>query len=245
MQQNIFDLRDHFYKIKSLGWIRGISNGTGNVGITFESLLGKQRENFSIPDYQGIEIKTSLSSQHSWITLFSASPDGAYLFETRLLCDRYGCPDPVLKEHKIFYKMIRADKIRRINKKYLMKLSVVYATEKIFLEVYDNFFHLIERECFWNFSSLEERLFRKLRYLAFIKAEKKVVNTNTYFRYTDISFYQLKDFRNFLILIENGEIQICFKVGVFRSEKKMGKICDHGTGFQMKEDYLLKLYSPL
>ena len=33
-------------------------DGPGGVGYTFENLLGKAEENFPIPDFKGIEIKT-------------------------------------------------------------------------------------------------------------------------------------------------------------------------------------------
>ena len=33
-------------------WIEGKSKGFGDAGITLEAILGKERENFELPDYQ-------------------------------------------------------------------------------------------------------------------------------------------------------------------------------------------------
>lgn len=65
-------------------WVKAIGKGSSSVGITLESLLGKERENFEIPDYYGIEIKTKYSTWEEYVTLFSAVPD-SYLFEIRRL----------------------------------------------------------------------------------------------------------------------------------------------------------------
>lgn len=62
MNKNFYTLNEEFKRIHNLGWIKSKSHGSGNVGITFEYLLGKERENFPIADYNGIEIKTNIEN---------------------------------------------------------------------------------------------------------------------------------------------------------------------------------------
>ena len=102
MEQNIEEFALKFTEIKNLNWIEGTSNGKGNVGITFENIIGKERENSPIADYNGIEIKTSLKyNSRLNITLFSATFDGPYIFGTQYLKDQYGWSDKVLSQNKM------------------------------------------------------------------------------------------------------------------------------------------------
>ena len=81
-----------------------------------------------------------------------------------------------------------------------------------------------------------------MKYLAFIEAEKKKKNSTTYFRYTNITFYKIKDFSTFLSLIEKGEIKIVFNIGIYRNGKKCGQTYDHGTNFEIKKENISMLY---
>lgn len=135
MNNNIKILNEKFLKVKNLNWIKATSKGNGNVGITFENAIGKERENFPIADYNGIEIKSSLNKNtRPYITLFSATPDGPYIFEAQVLKNRYGWTSPKLKDYKVFYARVNAKKLRKINSKYFMKINVDYNNEKYFLK---------------------------------------------------------------------------------------------------------------
>ena len=115
MKKNIEELNKKFKKIQSMGWIEATSHGNGNVGITFENIIGKERENFPIADYNGIEIKTNIkTAKRPYMTLFSSAPDGKYLFQTQLLKEKYGKPDNTYNEYKVFYGRITANKYTRI-----------------------------------------------------------------------------------------------------------------------------------
>ena len=77
-------------KVITNQWIESKCKGNSGVGITLESLLQKERENFEIPDYKGIELKAKCSRKETYITLFSAVPD-SYLFEIKRILKEYGC----------------------------------------------------------------------------------------------------------------------------------------------------------
>lgn len=244
MNNDINILNDKFLQVKKLNWIKATSKGNGNVGITFENAIGKERENFPIADYNGIEIKTSLNKNtRPYITLFSATPDGPYIFGTQTLKEKYGWTSPKLKGYKVFYARVNGKKLKKINNKHFMKINVDYNNEKIFLEVYDLNYQLLEKECFWNFKTIEEKLQTKIHYLAYIKAERKYENRQVFFKYTEITFLKLKSFKQFIFLLDSGKINICFKIGVYLSKNKLGKTYDHGTGFEIRKELLLNLYN--
>ena len=50
------DLYVKFKEIKKMGYVRSYKD-KNNSGITFEHLLGKEQDEFFLPDYNGIELK--------------------------------------------------------------------------------------------------------------------------------------------------------------------------------------------
>lgn len=241
MEQEIKILKKEFKKIKKMGWVKGVTEGTGNIGITFESLLGKEKENFEIPDYLGIELKTHKKYSSSYTTLFNATPDGKYLFEIKRLQQLYGYPDRVLKYCKVLHGEVNACEKKKIGLWYFYKLEVDYREERVYLCIYQNS-QLIDKETFWTFALLKEKLERKLSVLAYVDAEEKIVGKETYFRYLSLNTYYLRSFVCFLRLLESGHIQIVFTIGVFRKGNKMGQIHDHGTAFRIRKKDLNKLF---
>lgn len=242
--RNIKDLKDKFIEIQKLNWIKGSSNGRGNVGITFENILGKERENFPIADYNGIEIKTSTNyHRNRYITLFSAAPDGPYIYQNQILRDKFGWLNK--NNEKIFYSRITANKYTKITNKYYMKVEISYLEKRIYLKTLNTITKTSSIECFWNFDTIEEKIQKKIQYLALIIAEKKEIANQAYFKYKKINFYKSKDLATFLKLLGNGNIAICFKIGIYKTGKKKGQTYDHGTGFELLKDKLSNLYDEL
>lgn len=235
MNKNIKELKQKFDEIKKLGWIKGIINGNSSVGRTFETLLGNNENSFEIPDYNGIEIKTKSSKINVFSTLFNCKPEGLYYKETERIKDTYGYPDKNFKEYKVLNNSIFCDKKTNIGNKYLFQLKVDKDKRKIFLYIFDSKNNLLENDVYWDFDILEEKLYRKLKYLAYVHAIKKYNKEGIFFKYTKINFYKLKDFEKFINLLEQGKIRITFKVGVYKKGVKKGKTYDHGTGFDIKE----------
>ena len=245
MNENFKELYEQFQKIKEQGWIRVPTNQKVSQGVFFEQLLKKPIENFEIPDFDGIEIKTHLKDSKSYITLFNASPDGDSFFEIERICSQYGYPDTVLKHAKILHGNVNVMKRNFIGIKYQFRLSLNTKKKKLILYIYDRTNKVVDKSSYWSFELLEEKLRRKLRYLAYIDAKKKVINQQVYYRYNQIYFYQLKDFDQFLELLEKGIIMITFTVGVFREGKRKGQIHNHGTAFRISREHLGKLFSQI
>jgi len=234
-------LKKEFKKIKKMGWVKSVDEGKGSVGLTLERLLGKEKENFEFPDYLGIELKTHKKYSKSYTTLFNATPDGTYLFEIKRLQQLYGYPDRVLKYCKVLQGEVNALEKKKIGLWYSYQLEVDYCEEKVYLCIYrEN--RLIDKETFWSFALLKEKLERKLSILAFIDAEEKKIDDEIYFKYLSLRIYCLRNFTSFLKALERGNIVVCFTIGVFRKGKKKGDIHDHGTAFRIQKRDLKKLF---
>lgn len=242
MKNEIKDLKELFYVIKNKGWIESSSNNLGSIGHTFEKLIGIQSNEFEWPDFQGIEIKTKNKYSSSHTTLFCCTPTGPHFHEVDRLKNLYGYPDLKLKKYKVLNTSVYANFKSKVGIRYYFELKVDKEKQKIFLLIFNHKKELIEDVVFWDFDILEEKLYRKLKYLAFIKADKLYKQNKKYFKYYLMKIYKLKDFETFINLIEKGIVRISLKIGIFRTGKKAGQIHDHGTSFCIQEDNLEKLY---
>lgn len=243
--ENIYELNKRFVEISKMGWIKSITKGTGGAGNTFEHLLSKPCENFEIPDYNGIEIKTRNANKNQYINMFCATPDGTYLFETKRLQNKYGYPDIKMPGSKVFNVSVFTNKMIKIGFNYYFKLYVDRKEEKVFLYVFDRKNNLIDKETFWSFGLLEEKLNRKMQTLALINATYKLELEEVFYKYNSISFYHLKSFNAFIDAIENGSIRVTFKISNFRLGKRYGQTHDHGTSFDINESDIKYLYEEI
>ena len=236
--KEFLNLKKELDKIKHKNWIECSEYSNG---LMIEKLLKIPKNTFEVPDYDGIEIKSKKRYGKSNFTLFNATPDNNF-FEIKRIQKNYGYPDKENKKYKVFNINISA-----INEKILVKnsfkLFINYKKEFISLLVWDNKGNLIDSETSWSFSMLKEKLFRKLSYLCFIQTENKIINNVKYFKITNYNFYKLISFNNFLKLLESGKICISFKIGVFKSGKRIGQIRDRGTSFSLDYRYINSLFS--
>ena len=179
MAKEIQTLRNEFKKIKSKGWIKSLYKGNNGVGLTFESLLGICKNELEIPDYNGIELKTKRYNSHSYITLFSCKPEGRYYHEVERIKDEYGYPHRVLKQYKVLNNSVYCKYRTKIGNKFYFELEIDRKVQKLFLLVYDLKGNLVEREVYWDFDILEEKINRKLKILALVKhIQKRQIMTN-------------------------------------------------------------------
>lgn len=218
--------------------------GATGVGYTFETLLGKQEDYFPIPDYEGIEIKTMRYFSKHKIHLFNAMPDGDFLFPIKRVIDNLGYPDKLYPEYKVFTTSIKANEFKNLRSKKV-KLFVNWEEEKIDLLAYTYNNQKIDIHTSWSFKLLQDSLFRKLNYLAIIKACSKKINGEEYLLYGSASYYKLKDFNTFLKLIENGTITITFKISIYKDKENLGKIYNRGTDFSIFEKDIELLFNKI
>lgn len=236
-------MKEIYDTVLSHDWVKSCTNGHAAVGNTLEMMLGKQTENFELPDYKGIELKAKVSKKEKYITLFNSTPD-SYLFEIKRLQKEYGYPDAKFPDFKVFNVSIYGNREIFINNHYF-KLLVDYINQKVILTIYNKEHNLIDDLTSWSFQMLKEKLERKLSYLSIIHAERKIQNNEIYFKYKTIAFYKLISFDIFLRLLERGIIRINFQIGVYKSGRKFGQIYDHGTAFSIHESNITKLFTKL
>ena len=75
--------------------------------------------------------------------------------------------------------------------------------------------------------------------------DRKYEHGIVYFKYSNITFYKIKDFETFINLIETGYIEVGFTIGVYKIGEKKGKINNHGTRFCIKTKNLEKLFTKI
>lgn len=240
------EFKDLKNKILGKGWIESTAPGNAAVGITLENLLGKEKENFEIPDYNGIEIKAKCSKKENNITLFSSVPD-SYLFEIKRLVNLYGYHNNNYPNHKVLNVGVNAKSMTYIQSRNYFKLFVDYDLKQVILNVYNINGEFVENKTRWSFDILKEKLERKLKKMAFVEAERKwcPFKRKVYFKYYSVTLYTLKSFETFIDLINNGTISISFNISVYRDKRRLGKVYDHGTTFRISKYDLEKLFNKI
>lgn len=242
MNSDILALKEKLDKIKNLGWIECKNKNKSVTGKTLENLLEINPDNFEIPDYNTIEIKSKVSKRENYIDLFCATPD-SYVLETKRLYDKYGYLDS--NNYKILNFVLYGEFLKPINNEYSAKLRIDYKNKKVIMEVYNKDNELIDNLSSWSFELLEEKLCRKLNYVCLVEGDKKFSHNVLYVRYDKYKFYKLKKFSNFIRLLKRGQIRISFTLGVYKSGSKSGKMHDHGTQFSIRKENVKLLFDEI
>ena len=242
MNSDILALKEKLDKIKNLGWIECKNKNKSVTGKTLENLLEINPDNFEIPDYNTIEIKSKVSKRENYIDLFCATPD-SYVLETKRLYDKYGYIDS--NNYKILNFVLYGEFLKSINNEYSAKLRIDYKNKKVIMEVYNKDNELIDNLSSWSFELLEEKLCRKLNYVCLVEGDKKFSHNVLYVRYDKYKFYKLKKFSNFIRLLKRGQIRISFTLGVYKSGSKSGKMHDHGTQFSIRKENVKLLFDEI
>lgn len=238
----INNLRKKLIEIKKFGWIdnQRPNNKDGGIGNTFEDLLGIKENNKKTADYKGIEIKCKREFNSSYISLFSKSPSSPYRANTYLR-EKYGeYRDENHPEKKKLYASIFGHRDSIVYEKYKMNLKVnkhFKNLELIIKDLNENQLDKVE----WTFESLIKASF-KIRTLLLVITETRKHDNKTQFYYSKAELYNEFNFEKFLDCIELGYIQFDIRIGVYSSGKSFGKTHDHGSGFRVKHENLIKLY---
>ena len=169
------EIKNKFYKIKNMGWVKSNTNNYGAIGNTFERLIGIPANELEIPDFHQIEIKTKTKHSNSYTCLFNCTPTGPHYHEVERLKEKYGYPDSKLKEYNVLNTSICSNQKNKVGLNFFFKLEVDRIKKKLYLLIYNKQENLIENIVYWDFDVLEEKLYRKLKYLAYVKALKKKI----------------------------------------------------------------------
>lgn len=217
-------------------------NSTGDIGLYFEKWIGISNNDFSVPDFDGIEIKVKSYNSIYPINLFSLTCDGPDFFEMRRFVDKFGINDREFTQSKVLSITLSASVYTYWGKYLKMKLFIDEKKEKIFIIVANVNGRIIEKRAYWNFSSIKSVLYRKLNNLCYINAKVIYSYKNKFVWYDKINFYKLHSFERFIDLLKEGKIKISIKYGVYRHGKKKGQTYDHGTAFVLSQDNMCELF---
>ena len=181
------------------------------------------------------------------VKVYEDQENFSVLFETKRITTKYGYPCKELPNYNVLNIGVLGNRKTKIPSNYYFKLVVNWKEKKVILNIYDKNEALIDTKCSWSFELLQEKLERKLSTLAYIKAERKWNSQErvVYFKYTEVNFYKLKSFDQFIKLLEIGKIKIIFKIGIYKTGKRKGQIHDHGTSFSIKDCNLQFLFDKI
>lgn len=245
MYEDIKILKKKFSEISKAGFIESKSSGSGSAGRTLEILLGLNPGRSNNPDFNSIEIKTKFNNSIYPVTLFSKALTGPNIYENQRIREKYGYSisnNPILKN---FNGTINSIRKNNIGFRYKFQLLVDYNKNKIFLEIYNLFNQLIERKAYWDFEQIRIIVTKKLKHVAFINVEKRYINGEIHFKYSNLKLYELISFDQFIKLIDSGIITISFKLSTYESGINKGKIRDHGTSFNINFNNIDYLFNEI
>ena len=242
----IKELKEKFTSIKENNLWESLRKGTGGMGYTFETLIGKDEDSSYFPDYKGIEIKTKYGYSHNELSLFSMNPkrEDKKLY-SKYLVDNYGkiINSSILSKNftgNIYYKIFD----KKINN-FRFKLKIDLIENKLKLLIFDENYKFIDDKIYWNLDLLKDRIMIKLKYLALIKGYPYSKDGKKYYKFTNLDFFQLINVENFLKLIENSKIHINFNITATYNNGYIIKIRDRGTSFKLKMDSIDYLFKKL
>lgn len=244
MSEEINILKEKFFAIKSMGWVKSRRKGPTGIGFTFESLLDKNEDALTLPDFNGIEVKTHRKNSKSYITLFNYNPVGDSSYELKRIFKNYGYCSTKYDNLKVLHANIYCNYINDVGLNYKFSLNVDESKGIVYLIVFDRLGNFLEKKSYWRFDVLKNKLYSKMQYLAYVEASSKYINGCEFFRYEKICFYKLRSFKTFLYLLKIAKIKVSFLVSGSDTNDS-GIINSHGTSFSIKSDNLDLLYEPI
>lgn len=98
---------------------------------------------------------------------------------------------------------------------------------------------LEDLEVWWSFVVLEKALEKELKTIAILYGDEKVEDGQRYVRYTKMNVLTGLTLEKMLKSLEDGEMFVDIRLGVYLTGRNVGKTHDHGTAFRIKLDKLL------
>lgn len=232
-----------FLKVKAMGWVESHRSHNTGIGKTFEDYVGVVENNLKAPDLFGFEIKAHRKGSNSYVTLFTKSPShpkGANAY----LKDKFGEDYPNAPIKKLHTSMF-ANSANKYIGKYSFKLIHEQNEKKIYIGVYSlNKGNLLDKSVYYTYLDIKKALSQKLHDLLFVSAQRRYnKNNNEEFYFDSAQIYTNPSLANFLKMLDAGEIMYDIRIGAYQSGTKYGKPHDHGSGFRIKENDIIKLYS--
>lgn len=243
MNKNIKELIEQFKLISQRGFIESTNKSFGSVGLTFEKQLNKNADSMFFPDYYGIELKcTSITSRYP-LFLFTLSFDGPTFPEINRIVEKFGYPDKDYPEKKVLFEKTNNKHTYSTHNHYRFNLEPNLEEDKLYLAVYDKRNNLIEKTSFVYLSSIRDHLLLKLNQLALIYSATRTIKDKKYFKYFKMEIYKLKNFKTFLKLLDNGDIEVDLISRISKSGDDAGRYRNKNLVFKISKNKIWKLFN--
>jgi len=220
----IKEFQKRMKNIKSKGFIRSKRKGPTGIGYTLETELGIEENNIALPDLGFAELKSHRENHTGLMTLFTFNKK-AWKIKSLLAIKKYGSYD--LNKRKGMYYTIS----QKPNSAGLFltcdgdNIQVQHTSGEVVLE--------------WQMDSVAERLSQKVKNIILVSAKVELRGGREYFHYYRARL--LKGSMNKQGLI-NAFISGNFVIDL-RLHDKGTMARNHGTGFRVKADKLINLFS--
>ena len=235
-------IRDFLTTNKDVWFESSRGNDTG-IGKTLEDLLGKEEDNLSESDFDGLELKTKrVTATTARITLFTKTPSKPRSVSTYLR-KMYGAPKAEKGGLKTLYTTIYGNHKNTFNGEFQFKVETDVELERLYLKIYDmNDNCLNKKDIYWDYQALKKTFDMKLQSVGFVSASTKRKNGLEHFKYEGLKLLLKPSFENFIKCIDDGLIVIDIRISV---NNRTGATRDHGTGFRIYEKDLTYLYDDI
>ena len=230
------NLKNKISILKKEGWFVVRRRGFGEVGLLVEEKLDLCKNDFSIPDFEGIELKVKKYSSLYPLTMFSCTCDGPSFFELKSIVEKFGIKSK--NNLKVLFITLSTIKYSDWGRYLKMKLVVDRIEKKVYILIANTNGKIIEKKSYWTFSTLNTIMQRKMKYLCLIYYDTFYSCGYKYAKIINEYYLQFNDFNKFINELESGNIVVNIKVGI----NQQGKSHDHGTSFQIFKDSLFDLF---
>ena len=214
------EFKKQFRIVKEKGFIKSIRKGPTGVGHTFERVMGLTENNLSVPDIDGIELKTHRDSSNSMITLLTFN-NKAWLMNPLEAIKKYGSLDSKGRLGLYYTLSLTPNSAGLFLLVQKESISVQHTSGETIAE--------------WNLDALQKRFKEKLPALMFVSAFIEERDGIEYFQYYRAQLMQNTNKELLADLFRTGDLLLDLRL-----HDKGTSARNHGTGFRTFEKKLPK-----
>ncbi len=226
-------------KKKDKGYVKSHRSGDTGVGKTLEDLLGVEENSVQTADLGEVELKANRSESNSMITLMTKSPDKRGV-NNKILREKYGYKTweskEINPEVKVLHTGVNGKEYNTLNGEPFLKLTP--KDNRIYLEHAKD--GIIE-DVYWSKDKLKNAFSKKFPTgkVYHVQAKtKRDADGNEEFLYDEA--ISLSDFNAEKMIdnLENGDLSIDIRLGIYASGDKKGRPHDNGTAIRVSNNKL-------
>lgn len=224
------EIQQKLKTLKDQGFVQSRRKGPTGIGHTLEQELNLTENNLAIPDIGGrVELKATRKNSGSLVTLFTFNK-AVWQIHQRDIIKNYGYIDELNRQSlysTVYYSQ---------NNPQNLKIELDKAGNKVHL--HNTSGNLLAT---WSIYTIVAKFITKLERLLVVLADNRI-NDDTgkeEFLFNEAYILENPSPENFINAFENSQIAIDIRMHL----KDSGTVRNHGTGFRIKENNIINLYS--